>query len=341
MNELLCPGGTLEMVNGVFDAGADHVYVGAKGFSRRQFSYELDDNEIKDAINIAKKHNKKVSVAINTTIPDEFYPSLHKRIDRWIKDGINGVIVQKLDIIEYMFEKYPDVNVIASTACNIKTKQDIIKYKLYGAKQIIASSDLCTCETVTPFRNYCEEVGVKSEVFLHSNLCPRGIYDSQEERCPFVRAFKPEISKISHDEEYVDCFGNIIEKHMGFPDQSGFCYRWCAKTDEEREEVLKKYNTPEEKIKALNKLACEKPNHYYAITGRDLEQYLKLNFHMLKIAGREYETQVAVNIVKCYRTLIDCILEGKFTDNYRKCESYLTKINNVPFSMAKDNMRAL
>jgi putative protease len=340
MNKLLCPGGTLEMVKGVFNVGADHVYVGAKGFSRRQFSYELDDTEISDAIQIAKKHDKLISVAINTTIPDQFYPSLHQRIDRWVNDGIDGVIVQKLDIMEYMLDKYPDTNVIASTACNIKTKSDIIKYKLHGATQIIASSDLCTCRSVAKFRKYCEEVGVKSEVFLHSNLCPRGIYETKEERCPFVRAFKPEISRVSTTEEYVDCFGNVIAKYMGLPDQSGHCYRWCAKTDEEREQILKKYDTPEEKIQALNNLACNSPNRYYAITGHDLEEYLKLNFHMLKIAGREYDPKIAVNIVRCYRTLIDCILEETYSDDYRKCESYLKKINDVPFSMAKDNMRA-
>jgi putative protease len=340
MTQLLCPGGTLDMVKEVFNVGADHVYVGAKGFSRRKFDYELDDVEIDDAIKIAKDHDKKISVAINTTIPDQFYPSLHQRIERWINSGIDGVIVQKLDIMDYIHKKYPEVNVIASTACNIKTKQDIIKYKLHGAKQIIASSDLCTCDDVSKFKDCCDQVGVKSEVFLHSNMCPRGIYDTKEERCPFIRAFKPEISRISTTEEYVDCFGNVITKQMGFPDQSGFCFRWCAKTDEEREEILKKYNTPKEKIEALNKLACNSPNRYYAITGHDLEEYLKLNFHMLKIAGREYATRVAVNIVKCYRTLIDCILEGKYTENFRKCESYLRKINDVPFSMAKDNMRA-
>ena len=338
MNELFCPGGSLEMVASVFDAGADHVYVGAKGFSRRKLSYELEDYEIEDALTIARKHNGKISVAINTSIYEEFYPSLFKRIERWVMAGVNGVIVQKQDIMEHIFKTYPEINVIASVACDIKKKPDIIKYKMYGAKQVVASTDICTYTEAEMFKKYCDEVGVKSEVFLHANLCPRGVFDNYEEKCPFVRAFKPEISVLAYDEDYTDCFGNKITKHMGYPDQSGFCFRWCAKTPDERKMILTKHNVSEDKIEALNKFACTNPNRYFAIVGRELEKYLQCGFDTLKISGREYETRLSTNIVKCYRTLIDCILSGTYTDDYRNYEAYLQKINEVPFSLAKDNI---
>lgn len=337
MNELFCPGGTIEMVASVFDAGADHVYVGAKGFSRRKFDYELTDLEIQEAVVIAKKYNGKISVAVNTTIDPLYYPSLVKRIDRWVDYGVDGLIVQKQDIMEYLMKKYPDINIIASTVCNITTKQDIIKYKLAGAKQVVASTDLNTYEQVKQFKQYCDEVGVRSEVFLHANLCPRGIFDNFEERCPYMRAFKPEIRILEYKEEYSDPDGDTFIKNMGYPDQSGFCFRWCAKTDEERTSILRKHNVSEDTIESIKRFAHERPNKYYTIIGHELEQYLKLGIDTLKISGREYENRLATNIVKCYRVLIDSI-NGKTNERVDQYEKYLIKISQTPFSLAKDNL---
>ena len=332
MNELFCPGGSIEMVEAVFGAGADHVYVGAKGFSRRKFAFELDDMEIAKALDFGP-----ISVAINTSIGASHYHSLTARLERWVAYGVSGVIVQKTDIMKYIMEKYPRLNIIASVACDIQTKEDIIKYAECGAKQVVASSDLHTYEQVKQFKEWCDEVGVKSEVFLHANLCPRGIFDTYETKCPYIRAFKPELEDISFREKYIDDDGNILTKNMGFPDQSGFCFRWCAKTPDERKEIADKHDI---NIDELEVFAKENPNRYFAISGRELEKYLSIGIDTLKISGREYDTMISANIVKCYRTVIDSMINGKESPNVRRYEKYIENLNTVPFSLSKDNKRA-
>lgn len=324
MNELFCPGGSLEMVEAVFNAGADHVYVGAKGFSRRKFAYELTDFEIAKALDFGP-----ISVAINTSIDPGYYKSLMERVERWIAYGISGIIVQKKDIMKHISKKYPQLNVIASVACDIKTKEDIEEYAKCGATQVVASSDLHTFKEVKRFKEWCDEVGIKSEVFLHANLCPRGIFDNLEDKCPYIRAFRPALKDMAFIEQYMDDDGNKLVKNMGYPDQSGFCFRWCAKTTDERKKIADKYRI---NIDEVEKFAIENPNRYFAIHGRELEQYLSIGIDTLKISGREYPIMISENIVRCYKDLI----KGK---GNRRYELYIYNLNLIPFSLSSDNKR--
>ena len=50
MMELLAPGGSIEMVREALAAGADSVYVGPRGWSRREATYELSHDEVLEAI---------------------------------------------------------------------------------------------------------------------------------------------------------------------------------------------------------------------------------------------------------------------------------------------------
>ena len=338
MNKLFCPGGTLEMVEEAFKNGADLVYVGVKGFSRRNFDYELTDDEIKTATEIANKYNGKISIAINTTISSAYYKILIDKVEKYIDWGIDSVILESETLIAIFRQAFPTLNIIVSSACNIVTKEHMIYFKHAGATQVIAKGDINTFDRVKRFKADCDEVGVKCEVFLHANMCPRGIRkQDQDSNCPLIRAFRPTIIKWTEETTVQDMEygGTHYPKHLGFPDQSGHCFRWCAMTDEERTKLLRKQGTNSNtQIDAINKYVKENPNRYYTITGDELINYLSLGIECLKISGREYPTEIVSHLVKYYRILID----GTEDENLlQEATEWLKAVEVQKFSMAKDS----
>ena len=71
MPELLAPAGDLERLKIAFLYGADAVYVGGKDFSLRANAKNFSKEELKEAMIIANKFNKKVYVTINIVFHDE------------------------------------------------------------------------------------------------------------------------------------------------------------------------------------------------------------------------------------------------------------------------------
>ena len=74
MAELLASGGSMEMVRAAFDNGADAVYVGATGWSRRRSEYEMDDAAIVAAAEYARSSGKILRVAFNTLPASSEFP---------------------------------------------------------------------------------------------------------------------------------------------------------------------------------------------------------------------------------------------------------------------------
>lgn len=335
MNKLFCPGGNLEMVEEAFKNGADLVYVGVKGFSRRNFDYELTDAEIKTATEIAAKYNGKVSIALNTTIPISYYKILIDKVEKYIEWGIDSVILELPALMAIFREAFPNLKIIASSACNIGTKEQVIYYAHAGATQIIAKGEINTFNRVKSFKAACDEVGVKCEVFLHANMCPRGLREDQDSNCPLVRAFRPTIIKRTEETSFQDMEygGTHYPKQLGFPDQSGHCFRWCALTNKERWKILREQGSGNSQIDAINQYVAENPNRYYTITGTELQDYMSLGIECLKISGREYPTEIVSHLVKYYRLLVDgsedeaAILEAT---------EWLQAVEQQKFSLAKD-----
>jgi len=314
-NKLLAPGGSMAMIKEILPY-SDIIYVGLKGFSRRNYQYELSIEELKEAYSLVKKYNKTLYVAFNISYSDNIKNDIIYYMTFLYDLGIRDFIIK--EPWYFSFLRDTDCNLIASTACNISTKRQIFRYKALGATQICASTDITNYKEIALFAENCKELEIKSEIMIHANLCPRGGVDS----CPLVKIhFKDKI---------------INSTRIGNPDQ-GHCHRWCIQSEEKIRDNLA--GNHEKIINSVVKYTLTVRNQYFAFYSKELEKILKLDIDVLKINGREYPVEKAVHITSCYRQLLDFYLEKKYIDQYHPANIELMKLNRVPFSLALDKSK--
>lgn len=273
MVELLAPAGNLEMAQAVVENGANAVYVGARGWSRRRDAYELPDEQVHEAVGIAHAGGAKLRVAFNTNMQSCEIPALLEKVEKFVTWGIDGAIMTDVGAIAQVHRRFPDLVIHGSIGANILNNQDVKFYRSIGVSQVVADTKLTLRELVS--RKADLDVGI--EILIHANNC-------------YTYLGKCWMSPYHRLERTRDDFGKDLFR--GSPNRGGLDYRIC----------LEQWELFDGKA-LLEPYVALKNDAFFLL--EDIPVLISLGVHCLKIQGREYPVPLVGRIVRFYRELID------------------------------------
>lgn len=163
--EILSPVGNKEMLTAAIDNGADAIYLAGKSYGARKYANNFTNEELTDAIKLAHLYGVKVYVTINTIIYEQEIPDFIEYVDFLYKMGVDAVIMQDIGMVNLVHQKFPDLEIHASTQMHNNTKEQIEHLKKMGVKRVVLPREL----SLEEIKNI--DIDIEKEVFSYGALC--------------------------------------------------------------------------------------------------------------------------------------------------------------------------
>ncbi len=164
-HELLAPAGNMECLKQAVFSGADAVYVGCKKFGARKFASNFTNDEIIEAIRLCHLYGVKIYATMNTLVKNDEVDSFLNQVEFLHKNGIDAILIQDFGMLCLVLEKYPNLEVHASTQANTSSKETAELFYKLGVKRVVFSREM-SLEEITSI-----DVPIEKEVFVHGALC--------------------------------------------------------------------------------------------------------------------------------------------------------------------------
>jgi len=164
-HELLSPAGDMECLRQAVFNGADAVYVSAHNFGARKFAKNFTNEELLEAIKFCHLYGVRLYVTMNTMIKDDEVTSFIDQARFLHQNGVDALIVQDFGMINLLREKFPNLEIHASTQANTSSIETCELFHKLGVKRVVLSREL----SIDEIDNI--KVPIEKEAFIHGALC--------------------------------------------------------------------------------------------------------------------------------------------------------------------------
>lgn len=167
--ELLVPASSLEVLKTAVIFGADAVYIGGEAFGLRAKAKNFSLPEMKEGVEFAHAHGKKVYVTANIIAHNEDLAGVRTYFQELREVGMDGLIISDPGIFTIAKEVLPEVEIHISTQAN---NTNYLTYQFWyrqGAKRVVSARELSLKEIKEIRENIPEDMEIES--FIHGAMC--------------------------------------------------------------------------------------------------------------------------------------------------------------------------
>lgn len=165
--ELLAPAGDLSRLKIDLLYGADAVYFGGEKYGLRANATNFSLDEIKEAVKLAHKLNKKAYLTLNIVFHNEDISGVFSYIDEVASLGIDAFIISDPSIISYIKENFPNIEVHISTQNSTTNYESVLFLQEQGVNRVILARELSKKE----IKDIIDKTNTDIEVFIHGAMC--------------------------------------------------------------------------------------------------------------------------------------------------------------------------
>ncbi len=167
--ELLIPASSLEVLKIAVTYGADAVYIGGEMFGLRAKAKNFSMEEMKEGIEFAHAHGKKVYITANITAHSRDLKEVRKYFTELREIKPDALIVSDPGVFDIAKEVYPEVEIHISTQANNVNYGTYLFWKRMGATRVVSARELTLDEIAEIRANIPEDFEI--ETFVHGAMC--------------------------------------------------------------------------------------------------------------------------------------------------------------------------
>lgn len=165
----MSPAGDFERLKLALKFGADAVYLGGEQFGMRTNPSNFNADQLKAAVELAHKMNKKVYLTCNTLPRNneiEYLPDFLKYAE---EIGIDAFIIADIGVMMLAKKYAPNVEIHMSTQVGIVNYETANALYQLGAKRIVTAREL-SLDDIKTIRDKIPD-DMQIEVFVHGAMC--------------------------------------------------------------------------------------------------------------------------------------------------------------------------
>lgn len=315
--ELLAPAGSVEALRAAFMAGADAVYIGGDRFGARAYADNPGEQQLLESIDLAHRLGKRLYLTVNTLLKDqELEEELYHWMLPYVREGLDGVIIQDFGAVRLFQNMFPDLPLHASTQMTVTGLHGAEFLQKQGFTRVVPARELSLDE----IREIRQKTGLEIETFIHGAMCYAysgqclfssmlGGRSGNRGRCAGICRLPFEVCRA--DEKF-----RIGEK-MEFRPDGGAGYKPGKREAGRRDGrgARNSGNIPQREYYPLNmKDMC---------TVEILPELLRAGICSLKIEGRMKKPEYTAGVVSVYRKYLDRYAEHPDAVSWRVEENDL------------------